>query len=317
MWHCPQVYGFPSGHALLLLLSGWCFCEAFWSRSRVGVSDLTDKADTYGAVPTPTKTMSNVLQEASSHTRTSKRLEARAVTFVIVILYLLCMISRVVLGTHFLHSLFFGFSAGILLLQIVSERNLVVWLDKITTRSSTTGHFGSRRREFASFCAGIFVRVIMHAFTLLVISETVFFLVNKFSDGDPRVWNKRSQKFCKQELDTRGALPSVYGSVGALTGALAGIELLAWEDGVFLFPSTALIRLKKRWILLLTILHMVTTYLLLFIVPEIVRLNIDYDIFRLGAMVSFFCHFVGIIWAEFAFIRISEWLAHRLERTRS
>ncbi len=93
MWHCPVVYGFPSGHALLLWLV---------------VAPLVD------------------LCFKKAH-----KVVALAVSCVLIGLYLACMIGRVYLGTHYPHSLFMGFGVALWLLCVFTAQNAAIMTDRV------------------------------------------------------------------------------------------------------------------------------------------------------------------------------------------
>ncbi|CAK9002112.1 acidPPc domain-containing protein, partial [Durusdinium trenchii] len=222
MWHCTTVYGFPSGHAMLLLLCIAPIIDELWNRVPPSSAGRPRRPDGHvlGSAETPSTTAS----AASAGAGISAALGSLTVLLLssaLVCLYLLCCVGRMFLGTHYWHDLVMGAATGAMLLQVLTKHNVAVFADRIMMSMEP------RRDETYKRLIEVLLRSAATALCLVGAAYGYLALVNHFSTPDPPVWAKRAEKGCGIPPDTReGSLDKAYEAAGIVTGWVTSVMLL-------------------------------------------------------------------------------------------
>jgi len=202
MWHCPVTYGFPSGHALLLLVCVAPIIEGLWSPSE-------EKESVW-------KSRTRVLGAAFGSS-------------CLVAFYTICVVGRLYLGTHFLHSMLMGMICGVFLLQIFTFRNVDILVDRIKLSIEMESAGPS---DFVDIME-ILLKSTILGVVLWCLSRLILYVAEHVaaSDPDPKSWTERAQKHCGTELDPfESSLGKVDAGIAILCGWIASIALLAARE---------------------------------------------------------------------------------------
>lgn len=197
MWHCPYTYGFPSGHALLLLLVVAPIVEELWARTKRPHSPW--------------------------HTRTGSLL-AFVGSSCLVTAYTICLVGRLYLGTHFLHSLLMGIVCGVLLLKIFTKHNTAILIDRIALSVELDGAASLPMRTFE-----IFLRAVGTALLLLCLCKALLAFCEHISaqDPDPVHWAERANRECNVTLHTmEGSDVKARDGIAIIVGWIAAVSLV-------------------------------------------------------------------------------------------
>jgi len=215
MWHCPTQYGFPSGHAMLNLL-----CVG-------SILDFLDRRIRRGGKAT-------VLL----------LLVARNI---ILGIYIVCVFGRLVLGTHFLHSLLMGAACASLLLQLFTSQNVNI-IRKRSIRAVADKYQGG-----IWFWLDILVGIMVTFAALGLFVVLIRFIHDNTGSSDPLVWNARSIVGCGQPLDTSSVSPGIDGIIilmgclvsNIINGILQGKESILNNDEFSQLYGTFSTRVRK------------------------------------------------------------------------
>lgn len=196
MWHCPVLYGNPSGHAMLWLLFYYPLGKHVWQRRK--------RFRSFWA-----------------------RLFCILITVLLICEYVALIYSRLYVGTHYPHSLFLGAIFATMLLTWVTSTRILRFSRCLARLAACfqRSNVSSRKQKLGSW--GL-VRLLLLVFFLLCCSvafvELILLLCNKYSMPDPSLWEQRSEKYCSKKLDTRSA-DAGYGAAGGIWGLFFGLVL--------------------------------------------------------------------------------------------
>mmetsp|Transcript_27666 Transcript_27666/g.44252 ORF Transcript_27666/g.44252 Transcript_27666/m.44252 type:complete len:500 (-) Transcript_27666:1120-2619(-) len=212
MLHCPTFYGFPSGHALLLLVCIAPIIELLWE------TRMIQPANSRREKPVYVSRFHGIVSFCAS--------------FFLLGLYLICMFGRMYLGTHFLHSILFGTICGMLLLQVFTKENV----SKIADRVMVPPDEYDGQPNGAKFVE-LAVRATLAALLILAVAYGSLYASNSLCEPDPKVWTTRALQHCDVGPDTReGSIDQVYSAGGLIVGwvvslALLGMDKVDKDDG--------------------------------------------------------------------------------------
>ncbi|GBG34024.1 Hypothetical Protein FCC1311_102472 [Hondaea fermentalgiana] len=215
MWHCPTNYGFPSGHAFILLLIVAPLVEELWAWRRRTRRRMRSKPAASSCFSLPCGGGKALLPLLGSS--------------LLVAAYTTCLVGRMYLGTHFLHSLLMGTVCGALLLQILTKRNVAILIDRIalTVELDAATSLLMRAAEVLARAAGV-------ALVLLGATELYLLLCEHLAsqDPDPPRWAERALKECRVTLHTlQGSEVKAFNGIAIIVGWLIAVALAAMRPG--------------------------------------------------------------------------------------